>query len=345
MITKNLSVILALIVGIAFIGDAKAAGKESGKKSEVVIGFSVGTLREDRWIRDAELFTEGAKASGATAIVLFAGNDSSLQMSQAENLILQGVDVLVIVPQDAERSAAIVERAHKAGIKVIAYDRLIKDCDLDFYISFDNVKVGELEAQGVLDAVGKGTFAYIGGSPTDNNAILLKEGSMRLLEPKIKSGDISLVVDTFTPDWKPEEAYKTMKAYLETHKTIDAVVAANDGTAFGAIQALREYGLAGKVPVSGQDAELGACQRIVEGAQTLTVYKPIKTLAYKAVETAMAMAAGEKAAVTGTINNGKIDVPAYLLTPVSVNRSNMNDIVIKDGFHTYDEVYKSSSVK
>ncbi len=347
MVRGSLSRIIFLLLGIMLIGGAQLFGKDTPKKSETVIGFSVGTLREDRWIRDVELFVEKAKAAGAAAIVLFAGNDSSLQMSQAENLILQGVDIMVVVPQDAEKASAIVEKAHKAGIKVVAYDRLIKNCDLDFYVSFDSVKVGEFQARGVLEKVNKGAFAYIGGSPSDNNAYLLKEGSMRLLEPKIKKKDITLVLDTFSPDWKPEEAYKAVKTYLQEHKGkgIDAVIAANDGTAFGAIQALREYGLAGKVPVSGQDAELGACQRIIEGTQTVTVYKPLSSLAQRAVEIAVALAHGKPAESNGTINNGKKDVSAYLIEPVAVNKDNMQAVIVKDGFHTYDEVYRGDFSK
>jgi D-xylose transport system substrate-binding protein len=319
----------------------KTADRSMSVDNDIVVGFSVGTLREDRWIKDSDLFVERIKELGATANLLFADNDIKKQLAQAENLILQGVNVLVVVPQDAEVAAAIVEKAHKAGVKVIAYDRLIKNCDLDYYISFDNVKVGELEAKGVLDKVSKGKFAYIGGSPADNNAFLLKEGSMRLLAPKVKSGDISLVLDSFAQDWKPEEAYKTMKSYLEANKTIDGVVAANDGTALGVIQALSEYGLAGKIPVSGQDAEVGACQRIVEGTQTITVYKPIKLLAYKAAEIAVAFARGQKLDANTKINNGKIDVLSYMLEPIAVTKENMDQTVIKDGFHSAAEVYKN----
>lgn len=356
MFTRKFSIILSIlgvvVMGGIFLFFASCERRDISKKApmqkavssegETVIGLSMGTLREDRWIRDAEMFIEKAKELGAAVNVLFANNDSQLQISQLQNLILQGVDVLVVVPQDAEGAAVIVEKAHKEGIKVVAYDRLIRNCDLDFYISFDSVKVGELEAKGVLGVVDKGKFAYIGGSEKDNNAFLLKEGTMRLLEPRIQSGDISLVVDKFTPDWKPEEAYKTMRDYLKANKTIDAVVAANDGTAFGVIQALKEYGLAGKVPVSGQDAELGACQRVVEGIQTVTVYKPLRLLAHRAAEIAVALAKGEEAESNGKINNGQIDVSAYLIEPITVNKDNMMEVIIKDGFYTYEEVYKTA---
>jgi D-xylose transport system substrate-binding protein len=345
MITKKFSIIIAILIGMFIITGERAFSKEVSKESGIVIGLSMGTLREDRWVVDTEMFTEKAKELGVTVNVLFANNDSNLQLSQLENLILQGVDVLVVVPQDAEAFGAIVEKAHKAGIKVLAYDRLIKNCDLDFYISFDNAKVGELEAKAVLNVVSKGKFAYIGGSAKDNNSFLLKNGAMHLLEPKIQNGEITLVLDTFTPDWKPEEAYKAMKNYLEVNRTIDAVVAANDGTAFGVIQALKEYGLAGKVPVSGQDAELGACQRVAEGIQTVTVYKPLRLLADKAAEIAVALARKETVESNGKINNGKNDVPAYLLNPIAVNKDNMVDVIIKDGFHSYEQVYNSKPGK
>ncbi len=320
-----------------------ASNSDTNADKSIVIGFSIGTLREDRWIKDEELFVKAAENLGASVIVLFANNDSEKQLAQAENLILQGVNVLVVIPQDAVADASIVQMAHKAGIKVIAYDRLIKNSNLDYYISFDNFKVGELEAQAVLDKAGKGKIAYIGGSSDDNNSVLLKQGSMSILNPKIKSGDISIVLDSFTPDWKPEEAYKTMKAYLKVNKTIDGVVAANDGTAFGVIQALKEFGLAGKVPVSGQDAEMGACQRVVAGTQTVTIYKSIKLLASKAAEIAVAMAKGEKLKVNAAINNGKIDVPAFYLPPIAVTKENMMQTVIKDEYQNVNDVYHGAS--
>lgn len=332
---------------ILFAGLILAEGQITSsfaQKETVIIGFSMSSLRIERWQKDRDFFVEKARQLGAEVNVLSANNNAGIQLSQAENLILQGVDVLVVVPQDAEMAAAIVEKAHDAGIKVVAYDRMIKNCDLDFYVSFDSVKVGEFQAQGVLKAVDKGDFAYIGGSPTDNNAFLLKKGSMNILGPRIATGDIKLVVDEFAIDWKPEEAYKIIKNYLEANEKIDAVVAANDGTAFGVITALEEYGLAGKVPVSGQDAELTACQRIVKGTQTVTVYKPIRSLAYKAAEIAVAIAKKQNVETNSKVNNGKTDVLSYLVESIPVTRENLAGTVIKDGFHTYEDVYKDTPV-
>jgi D-xylose transport system substrate-binding protein len=328
-----------ILFGVGIFQDCYTAVHAGSEKSNITIGFSLGTRREERWLRDQELFTESVKKLGGTVNIKFANNDSSLQISQAENLIMQGVDILVIVPNDGEAAAGIVAMAHKEGIKVIAYDRLIMNCDLDFYISFDNIVVGELQAKSVLSIIQKGDFAYIGGSPNDNNAYLVKRGTFNVIQPKIDNGDIRLVLDKFSEDWRPDKAYENLKAYLEKHRHIDAVICANDGTAFGVIQALQEYGLAGKVPVSGQDAELPACQRIVQGLQTATVYKPIRLLAEKAAQIALSIAQGKNPETNRVIDNGSVKVPSYLIEPIEVTKENMDDTIIKDKFHSREDVY------
>jgi D-xylose transport system substrate-binding protein len=317
----------------------KAPPALSNPNSNIRIGFSLGDLREERWQRDRDLFVEAAQKAGANVQVTSANSDAELQNTQVENLISQGVNVIVLAPYDSEKIAGVVALAHKENIKIISYDRLIKNADVDFYVTFDNVKVGKMEAQGVTAKKNTGNFAYIGGAPTDNNAKLLKQGSMEVLSPLIKSGSIKLVVDAFMTDWKPDEAYKTIKKYLSSGGKLDAVVAANDGTAGGVIQALKEFNLAGIVPVSGQDAELSASQRVIQGTQTLTVYKPIPSLAAKAVEIAIAMAKGNSPETNNTTDNGKISVPSYFIEPILVTKENMDETVIKDGFHTRSQVY------
>jgi D-xylose transport system substrate-binding protein len=312
-------------------------------KKPVIIGFSLGTTREERWFTDRDLFVQKAQELGAVVNVSLSDYDAALQSSQIENLVTQGAKVIVVVPSDSEALAPAIAKVKAAGVKIIAYDRLIKNTNIDFYISFDSVKVGELEASSIVAVASSGAFAYIGGAPSDNNSSLLKQGSMKVLEPKIKSGEIKLVIDEFMKDWNPDEAYKTIKNYLATGGKLDAIVAANDGTAFGAIQALKEKGLAGKIPVSGQDAELSACQRIFVGTQTSTVYKPISSLAYKTAEIAVAMAKGQDPETNSTINNGLADIPSFLLDPILVTKRNMMGTIIKYGFHTYEEVYKSGN--
>lgn len=344
---RSVTAVVAVLALLAVAG-CGAGGSQGGGSGELLIGLSMDTLKEERWHRDRDMFVAKAEALGAKVIVQAANGDDALQLSQAENMITQGVKVLVVIPHNAEATAAIVEKAHAAGVKVIAYDRLIKNSDVDLYISFDNVKVGEMQASYIVSKVPKGNYAYIGGAPTDNNAFMFKEGAMKVLQPLIDKGDIKLVYDQMTDDWKPENALKNMENALTANSNnIQAVVAANDGTAGGVIQALDAQGLAGKVPVSGQDAELAALQRIVEGTQSMTVYKPIRLIAEKAADLAVRMAKGEDVSSEAklTVHNGKIDVPFVALEPVSVDYNNIMSTVVADGFHKIEDICKTAPDK
>nr|WP_042171557.1 D-xylose ABC transporter substrate-binding protein [Paenibacillus gorillae] len=324
-------------------GSNSGGKKDSGKDGKIKIGFSLDTLQEERWQKDRDLFKAAAQKLGADVEVLAANSDDAKQIAQAESLISQGVDILVVVPHNAEATAAIVEKAHEAGIKVLAYDRLIKNSDVDLYVSFDNERVGEMQAEAIVAKAPKGKYVYIGGSEADNNAHLFKKGAMNVLQKYIDSGDIQIVYDQWSKDWNPAAALSNMEnALTANNNQIDAVVAANDGTAGGAIQALTAQGLAGKIPVSGQDAELAAAQRIIEGTQTMTVYKPIKALAEKAAELAVKLAKGEDVGADKKVNNGKIDVPSILLDPIAVTKDNIDATVIADGFHSKEDVYKNA---
>jgi D-xylose transport system substrate-binding protein len=319
----------------------KMPKSETPSKDWITIGFSMDTLKEERWLKDRDLFKEEAEKLGAKVEIMEADGDDALQIVQAEELINKGVDVLVVVPYNAESTASIVNKAHLAGIKVISYDRLIKNADIDLYISFDNEKVGELQAVAMTKLVPKGKYAYIGGAVTDNNAHLFKKGVFNVLKPLIENGDITVVFDQWTQNWTPANAYSNMEAALiANHNQIDAVIAANDATAGGVIKALELQGLKGKIPVAGQDADLAAAKRIVEGTQIMTVYKPIRTLAQTAAELAVKLANGEKVEANRKVNNGKIEVPSVLLSPIAVNKHNIDETIIKDGFHSREEVYK-----
>jgi D-xylose transport system substrate-binding protein len=338
-----LSLALTLSLVLAACGGQQSGSQGdggSGGDGSIVIGFSLATLQEERWQRDRDMFVAAAEKLGAKVEVQAANNDEAKQIAQAENLISQGVDVLVVVPQNAEATASIVEKAHEAGIKVLAYDRLIRNADVDLYVSFDNERVGEMQAEAIVKLVPKGKYVYIGGAETDNNAHLFKKGAFNILQPLIDKGDIEVVYDQWTRDWNPANALANMEnALTANNNQIDAVVAANDGTAGGVIQALAAQGLAGKVPVSGQDAELAAIKRIVEGTQTMTVYKPIRALAEKAAELAVQLAKGESVETNATVNNGKIDVPSVLLDPIAVDKTNIEETIIADGFHSREDIY------
>ena len=320
-------------------------GHADSSKKKIKIGLSMDSLRVERWRKDRDIFIAEAKKLGAEVIVQSADGDERRQNQQAENLITQGVDVLVVIPKDSVAAAQIVKSAHEEGIKVIAYDRLIKESNPDLYISFDNEQVGYLQAEYLLRKKPKGNYFLLGGAPSDNNAQLLREGQLRALKPAINKGDIKLVAEGkhWAVNWDPNDALdKTEQVLTQVNNQIDAVVASNDGTAGGVIQALEGQNLAGKVLVSGQDAELAACQRIVKGTQTMTVYKPIRLIAKEAAHAAVALAKGEEIEkAKQKVNNGKVDVPSILLTPIQVDKDNLDEVVIKDGFHTRENVYQT----
>lgn len=305
---------------------------------KVIIGFSMDSLKEPIWKKNKESFIKKANELGAEVRVEQANSDDRLQLSQIDKLIAEGVNVLVVAPHDGEISAEAVEKAHKAGIKIIAYDRLIKNSNVDLYISIDNFKVGELQARELLKNVDNGNIAYVGGAPIDNNAVLFRDGAMKILK---ENKNINIVMDKYSADWKAEEAYNNIMELLKTNSDIKGIVCANDGTASGAIAALEKFSLSGKIPVTGLDSELSACQRIVEGKQLMTIYKPTKEISNKAAELAVKMAKGESIETNNKIFNGKVDVPSYFVDPIVVTKENMIDTVIKNDFHSFADVYKN----
>lgn len=319
-------------------GTARA---KKGPNDPIKIGFSMDTLKEERWQRDKDLIEKRAKELGVEVNVQVANGDDNLQIKQAENLLTQGVDVLIVAPHNGEIAASIVEAAHRQGVKVISYDRLIQNADVDLYISHQVVKMGEMQAKYLLDHVNKkpANFIIVGGSPTDHNAILLHEGQMNILKPAVDRGDVKIVADQYAKEWQASAALNIVEnALTRANNQVDAVVASNDGTARGVVQALQGQNLAGKVLVSGQDADLASLKLIVEGTQTMTVYKSIQPLANGAVDAAIKLARGEQVTTTDTIDNGFKKVPAILLEPVAVDRNNLLDTVVKDGYHKLEEI-------
>lgn len=328
--------LLAVILACTACG----RGSDSAKQGPV-IGLSLDTLREERWQRDRDMFVARCEELGARVLVQAANNNEVVQNAQAENLLTQGVDVLVVAPHNSKTAATIVEAAHRSGVPVIAYDRLINDSDVDLYISFDNERVGELQASYAVQRVPKGRYVLIGGSPADNNALLFHKGQINVLQPYVDRREIEIVTDQYAADWQPVQALKIMEnALTRNDNRVDAVVASNDGLAGGAIQALAEQGLAGRIVVTGQDAELSACQRVVAGTQSMTIYKPIPKLARKAAEIAVAMAKKQPYETPkDRLDNGFKQVPSLLIEPIAVDRDNLVSTIIADGFHPLDQVY------
>ena len=309
-----------------------ATRKKKGPNEPVVIGFSMDTLKEERWQRDKDLVEKRAKELGMQVMVQVANGDDNLQVKQAENLLTQNVDVLIVAPHNAEVAASIVEAAHRQGVPVISYDRLIKNSDVDLYISHQVIKIGEMQAKYLLDHVNKkpASFVIVGGSPTDNNALLLHQGQMNILNPAVGRGDVKIVADQYAKEWQASAALNIVEnALTQVNNQVDAVVASNDGTARGAVQALEGQNLAGRVLVSGQDADLASLKLIIEGKQTMTVYKPIQPLAYGAVEAGIKLARGESVSSSDSLDNGFKKVPSILLEPVAVDRTNLLNTVVK----------------
>ncbi|MBC7004945.1 D-xylose ABC transporter substrate-binding protein [Photobacterium sp. BZF1] len=307
----------------------------------VTIGMAIDDLRLERWQKDRDIFVNKAESLGAKVYVQSANGNEQTQIAQIENMISRGVDVLVIIPYNGEVLTNVIREAKRDGIKVLAYDRLINNADLDFYLSFDNEKVGEMQAQAMLEETPNGNYFLMGGAPTDNNAKLFRQGQMNVLQSKIDSGDIKVVGDQWVDSWLAENALKIMEnALTANNNNIDVVVASNDSTAGGAIQALEAQGLAGKVSISGQDADLAAVRRIVAGTQTMTVYKPITILADRAAEIAVELGNNNTPDSNATLNNGMKEVPSFLLEPIVVNKANISKTVIADKFHAEKDVYQ-----
>jgi D-xylose transport system substrate-binding protein len=331
---------VALVAGCNGAPAERAAGPTRDR-----IGLLLDSLVQERWQRDRDLFVERVSEFGKEVLVRSADGDHDRQVQQAEELLEAGVKVLVVVPHDTRKAAAIVEAAKQRNVPVISYDRLIKDADVDLYVSFDNVKVGEMQAQYLFNRSPKGNYLLIGGAPIDHNAELVREGQMKVLGPAVERGQIRIVGDPWTEDWSPAEAREHTEAALKrTRNNLAAVVASNDGTARGVVEALEQQNVAGKVLVSGQDADLTALRRIVAGTQSMTVYKPLRPLAHMAARAAVDLAEGDPIDAPTTIDNGFKEVPARLLDPITVDKGNLDVTVIRDGFHKREEIFKEAPV-
>jgi D-xylose transport system substrate-binding protein len=343
------SCILSILTGLVLSRQRGGTTLASQKRTRPLIGLSMDTLKEERWQGDRDMFIRRANELGADVEVLSANSDDNRQIKDVEALITKEVDALVIIPHDGAACAKAVELAHQAGIPVLAYDRLITGSDLDLYMTFDNVRVGELQAKFVADAFaktpGKKRLVRIYGSKTDNNASLFKEGQDNVILPLVEKGEIEIVHEDWAQDWRPENAKKIANAAITKAAApagtlpFDAILASNDGTAGGAIQALTEEGLAGKILVTGQDAEKAACQRIVAGSQSMTIYKPLKELASKSAEAAVKLAKRLPIVAKAELDNGKTKVPSIFLDVIAVTKGNLRETVIADGFLKEGEVF------
>jgi len=304
------------------------------------IGVSLPTQRDERWVRAANAFKQLAKEKNLKLSLQVCDNDAFRQLAQCENLLVRGIDVLILAPHDASCSAAIVKKAHDIGVKVISYDRLVLYADVDLYISFDNVKVGRLQGEYLVKHVPQGNYVILAGSPTDNNSRQFRQGAMEVIQPLVNKGDIKIVMDQWVTDWQPSVAMNLMQdALTANHNKIDAVLAPNDNTAGGVIRALAQAGLDGKIPVTGQDSEITAAKRIARGKQAMTVFKDPKMEVIPAIESAILLAQDKQPPVNIFTNNKKYEIPSILVPPITVDRHNLDRILIDSGYMTKEQVY------
>ncbi len=335
---------LACVTAPTDQGQTNAAPKDPNRV--IKIGFAMATVREERWKRDHDLFKKRCDElkGQVECLITVADNRSDRQANDVENLLTKGVDVLVIAPQDATQAASMVQKAKAQNVPVISYDRLINSDIIDLYVSHQVPLIGKMQAEYALKNAPNGNYIMVYGASTDNNAMILRKSQNDVLKAAIDSQAIKIVAQNHATDWKPEEALKiTENALTQNKNEVVAVIASNDGTAGGAIQALAAQGLTGKVIVTGQDAEIVALQRIAAGTQTMTIYKPIQPLAYGAVELAIKLAKGETIEAKDKIKSDSMtkEAPAILYEPIVVDKNNLMDTVIKDGWATYEEVYKN----
>jgi D-xylose transport system substrate-binding protein len=342
-ITHKLLVLLlaaCLLAGMTGCGGAVEDDdiSQEDEDSTLEIGMCFDSFVIERWQRDRDIFVQAAKDLGAEVNVQNANGDIEEQKKQIEYLIQKKVDAIVIVCIDSDSLADSVAAAKAAGIPVIAYDRLINNADLDLYISFDNEKVGTLMGESMIDAgLSGGKVIIIGGSPKDNNVFLVEDGFTKVMD----ENDVEILDTTHCDSWRAELASEYVYEHADLVAECDAIMCGNDSLAGQVVSALAVQMLAGKVLVTGQDADLEACQRIVEGTQLMTVYKPVETLARRAALCAVQLARGDSVTGydVGGVSNGAYFVPYVRLEPVKVTRENMDEAVIGSGFHMKDDVY------
>lgn len=296
------------------------------------IGFCLDDFLADRWAKDSSIVVNTIKSKGGTIEVRIANSSIDLQIQQGKELVDKGVKVLIIVAVDGYKLKDLVDYAKAKKVKVIAYDRLIYNADVDYYISFDNIKVGEIQAEYITKLIPKGNYILINGPTFDPNANMFLEGQMNILKSHITSGDINIVLSKQMSEWTSMEAFLETSNFLSVfHDSIDAVIVANDGMAEGVIDALEMFGYP-TVPVTGQDAELKACKRILQNKQVITVFKPIDVLALRTAELALNLLY-EKAIKEeyGYISNDFKKVPFIKLAPTLVHKGNLQEVLIETG--------------
>lgn len=334
---QNVCLVLACLLLFAGCGKQQTAPAGEKEKEHVIqIGFSFDTFVVERWQRDRDVFVSTATELGAQVNVQNANGSVDEQIAQMEYFIQKDVDVIVVVPIDADALVDVIEKAQNKGIGIISYDRLTSGVRPDLYISFNNESVGTLMGKAVARKLNKGDrVMMICGPKSDGNVAFVEESFRQEME----KAEIEIADVTYIDDWKAELAAEYVSEHLEEVQNVQAIMCGNDNLATYVIQVLAEQRLAGEICVVGQDADLDACQRIVAGIQYMTVYKPVERLAKYAAESAVALAKGELAEQAESITSGKWEIPFLKLEPLSVTAANMDATIVASGYHLKEDIY------
>lgn len=313
-----------LLTALLFVSHVLVAQKQKH------IGFLMDDFYSIRWVKDSTAFAHKVRELGHRVSIRVCDSDTSLQHRQVKELIKDGVDVLVITAEDCNSASILVETAHRSHIPVIAYDRLIMNSNLDYYVSFDAMKVGEMQAQFMIDSLrGKGNIMLINGPKSDQNAIMFREGQLKALKPYVDEGKIRIVYDRQISEWTLLEATMEGNEFLAGYKgKIDGVIAANDELAEGILEAYKFSRPDDRVVITGQDANPPACARITEGKQAMTVYKPVDNLAKEAAVLACEVAMGKHPVSKSVIHNGKRNVPFFEQAPILLTQKNIKKYTV-----------------
>ena len=370
--SRKLFSVVTILVLVAFVtslfgccpkpsgggGGGGEATKAPTTGETIKVGLSFSDFATERWKNEEVLMRGLLEELGYEVLSQEANHDVKLQNDQIDNMVAQGAKAVIVVAEDGDAAATAADKAADAGVYVIAYDRLIKTTSIAAYISFNNIEVGRQQALGVMTALdidnwdveanGPARIVKLGGSPTDNNAILFRQGQDLILDPLEAEGKIEIVADQWVDNWDAANALTLMENILTSiDNDVDGVVASNDGTALGALQALKAQGLAGKVPISGQDATADGCNSIVKGELTVSILKDIRDLSPLAVDLADKLIKGQDAGLemytmSELTNNPDAEgsVPCKFLPVFQVNKDNVYELVVVSGFQSYDDVYR-----
>ncbi|MDK2866293.1 MAG: D-xylose transport system substrate-binding protein [Clostridiales bacterium] len=367
---KKYGLAMVLCLLLLLIGIGSSQRQHNSEDQQIIIGISFDSFVVERWQRELEILMAEAEERGYAVRVEIANEDLEKQTAQIKKLIKERVDVLVVVPNDVVALADVINEAKDAGIKVIAYDRLMKQSEIDLYLSFDNIGIGEQMAVTLMAALENreprsvaneadssndsammqdfGTpkqpyrLLIVNGDPKDNNSAMLNTGFYNVLTPYIANGSVEIIDEVWASEWREKYAITAVEKWINRGEVFDGVICGNDVLAGGAVEMLSKWRLAGDVLVVGQDAELSACQRVVEGSQLATIYKPISRLAVACIDGVDLLMNNQMARWQGdTIYNGFSNIPFIKLSTNVVVKETIDEIVIESGFHTREDVYRN----